>query len=79
MNGARAALNTVTVRSALRLRKLAAGATGKETKNKAIVALANRHARIAFALLRGWGGRIRCAGKPVWATRVAGGCTQRWW
>jgi hypothetical protein len=31
---------------------MAARATGKEAKNKAIVALANRNARIAFALLR---------------------------
>jgi hypothetical protein len=52
VHGARAALNAVTERSAPRLRKMAARATGKEAKNKAIVALANRNARIAFALLR---------------------------
>lgn len=52
VHGARAALNAVTEHSAPRLRKIAATATSRATKNKAIVALANRNARIVYALLR---------------------------
>jgi transposase len=52
VHGARSTLNVVTEDSAPRLRKIAAQATNRATKNKAIVALANRNARIVYALLR---------------------------
>lgn len=52
VHGARAALNAVNEHSAPRLKKIAATITTKASKNKAIVALANHNARIAFALLR---------------------------
>ena len=52
IHGARSALNAANEHSAPRLQKLKAKAVSKDSKNKAIVALANHNARICYALLR---------------------------